>query len=81
MNKLKIESMNKWVRRLIKITVSFFLVFIIFAIWLFNNKDHDIDSLHLPLYVIYIMFQIPYLVCYSSWANKKIWKRNNSQNI
>lgn len=72
--------MNKWVRRLIKMTISFFLVVIIAGTGGYFNRHHELSATPLPLFVIYLVFQIPYLVCYSSWANKKFWKRNNSQN-
>jgi len=73
--------MNKWVRRLLKIIVFFFLWFTIGFLGAYSNKNHEISSTPLPLFVIILMFTIPYYVCYSSWANKKIWKRNNSKDI
>jgi len=73
--------MNKWFRRLLKIITFFFLMLTICFIGAYSNKNHELSSLPLPLFIIVLMFAIPFYVCYSNWANKKIWKRNNSQKI
>ena len=65
---------NRFLRITVKIIVSFILFFSMMMIGMFIMKTQDRYTIP-PLW-IFLAFCLPYLFCFSKWANKFFWKRS-----
>jgi hypothetical protein len=67
--------MNKWIRRVLKIGLFIFLMFLVVIVGVVLNKENNFSSMDLPPLFSLLAFAIPIFLCYSKWSSKKIWKK------
>jgi hypothetical protein len=68
--------MNKWIRRVLKIGLFIFLMFLIVMVGVVLNKEYNFSAMDLPPLFLLLAFAVPLFLCYSKWSNKKIWRKS-----